>query len=257
MKITVCQLPDQPQRLEQEWALLARHLVDHGSELVLLPEMPFHPWLAHDRQVDGAAWAAAVAAHEQWLARLAELGDVAVLGSMPVLQAGKRHNRAFVRPPGEPCRLSHTKYYLPDEAGFWEASWYDRGPRDFSLERIGTTGIGFMICTELWFSEHARAYGRAGAHLLACPRGTAFATADKWVAGGRAAAVAAGAFCLSSNRAGIDARGQHWAGHGWIIHPEEGDVLALTSEAEPFITLDLNLAEAEAAKHSYPRYVRE
>ena len=65
----------------------------------------------------------------------------------------------------------------------------------------------------------------------------------------------AGAFCISSNRSG-GGSGIQWGGSGWIIDPD-GEVLGLTSSEEPFLTLDLDLEEAESAKETYPRYVSE
>ena len=50
-----------------------------------------------------------------------------------------------------------------------------------------------------------------------------------------------GAFCLSSNRSGVDASGFEWGGRGWIIEPEEGEVLGLTSPQRPFLTIDVDL----------------
>jgi len=82
------------------------------------------------------------------------------------------------------------------------------------------------------------------------------ASADKWLAGGRAAAVMCGAFCLSSNRGGLDINGMEWAGQGWIIEPD-GEILGLTSLEDPFVTVDIDLQTAEKAKKTYPRYVLE
>jgi hypothetical protein len=65
----------------------------------------------------------------------------------------------------------------------------------------------------------------------------------------------AGAWCLSSNRAG-PGRVYPWGGGGWIIEPENGEVVGVTSASEPFLTRDIDLAAAEAAKETYPRYVR-
>lgn len=65
------------------------------------------------------------------------------------------------------------------------------------------------------------------------------------------AAVRSGAFSLSSNR--VDATGA-CGGRGWIIDPA-GEVLAVTTAAEPFATRDIDLAKAAKAKDSYPRYV--
>src|SRR6185436_14639099 len=94
---------------------------------------------------------------------------------------------------------AHTKYYLPNETGFWEATWYERGDGVFAPIQADGLTIGLMICTDLWFFEKARAYGKHGIHLLANPRATMKSSVDKWLVGGRAAAVTSGAFCLSSN----------------------------------------------------------
>jgi N-carbamoylputrescine amidase len=257
MRVTVCQLHEAPEGLEADWPRLVEHVRGEASDLVLLPEMPFHRWLARDRRADPAAWDEAVAAHERWLERLPELYAAVVLGTRPVSEGGRRFNEGFLWSAEAGCRPARRKYYLPDEEMFWEASWYERGERRFEAVEAAGARVGFAICTEMWFNEHARALGRQGLHLLAVPRATPWPTADKWLAGGRAAAVVSGAWCLSSNRGGVDSHGGVWAGAGWIIEPGEGEVLAVTSERRPFATLDIDLRRAEEAKAGYPRYVRE
>lgn len=65
----------------------------------------------------------------------------------------------------------------------------------------------------------------------------------------------AGAFGLSSNRTGPGpAGGFEWAGRGWAVDPD-GEVLGVTSAGEPFLTVEIDPAGAEAAKSTYPRYV--
>ncbi|MDX1709212.1 MAG: hypothetical protein R3274_11465 [Desulfobacterales bacterium] len=49
MKVTICELRNRPDRFEQEWNALIEHVTSAASELVLLPEMPFYPWLASTR----------------------------------------------------------------------------------------------------------------------------------------------------------------------------------------------------------------
>ena len=257
MKVTVCELQNEPDDLASDWTQLVTHVKAEKSDLVLLPEMPFYPWLAWTRQSDPAVWQAAVEAHDEWTPRLKELAPAIVLGSRPVNKDGKRLNEGFVWEPECGYQGAQVKYYLPDEELFWEASWYERGELDFTPVQSSKAKIGFMICTDLWFTEHARGYARAGVHLLASPRATPMSSADKWVAGGRAAAVMSGAFCLSSNRGGIDSREFEWGGTGWVIEPEEGGVLALTSRERPFVTVDIDLGAAERAKRTYPRYVLE
>ncbi len=260
MRVTVCQLPNEPAPLVAAWDQLREHLEAEQSELLVLPEMPFSPWLAASCDVDPARWGEAVAAHRRWCDRLGELGVGAALGSRPVDDPEPR-NRAFLWSSAGGLRDLHDKAYLPDEEGFWEASWYNRGRPDYELATVATdTGevarVGVLLCTEMWFLEHARAYGRSGAHLVAVPRATPASTLDKWIAGGRTAAVVSGAYCLSAAPYNAPGQGADLGGGSWIIDPE-GEVLALTTPEAPFATKDLDLAAAAAAKRGYPRYVPE
>lgn len=257
MRVTVCQLSDDRKALEGQWQELVTHCRHERSELVVLPEMPFSPWLAATETVEQTQWMSSVIEHESWRRAFVDLVPALVLGSDPVVDNGTNHNEAFVWSGTAARRAAHRKYYLPDEPGFWEAHWYERGPKDFAAVDATEARVGFLLCTEMWFTEHARSYARQGVEILAVPRATGLASADKWIAGGQAAAVMSGAFCLSSNRGGTDTAGFEWGGHGWIIEPEEGEILGVTSDAIPFVTVDIDLAVAETAKTTYPRYVTE
>jgi N-carbamoylputrescine amidase len=90
------------------------------------------------------------------------------------------------------------------EEGFWEASWYEKGKRDFTVVQCKGIKVGFLICTKLWFFEHAREYSKQGVHLLVCPRVTPKSSVDEWIAGGRAAAVVSGFRRLSGFIIGQD-----------------------------------------------------
>ena len=254
MRVTVTQMSDTiPQ---SEWAALIEHCIAERSELVLLGEMPFAMWLAGTDAVDEAQWREAVRLHDEWIGRLGQLGGAVVAGSRPVLIEGVPHNQGFLWSESSGYVATHTKYYLPDEPGFWEATWYRRSPtKTFDATPIDGANTGFMICTDMWFTEHARGYAQQGVDLLLVPRATEGRTVSKWLAGGRAAAVMSGAFCLSSNRHGLS-NGVMFGGSGWIIDPE-GNVIASTSDADPFATVDLDVTQAAEAKRRYPRYVAE
>ena len=255
LRVTVCQLADEPEHLEDDWAALVDHVRGHGSHWVLLPELVFAPWFAREPNFDPAVWQAALAAQARWEPRLAELAPAVVVGSRPAEVDGQRRNQAFVAEPGRPVQGTHLKRYLPDEDAFWEASWYGRGPGDFAPVSAGPACTWLMLCTDLWFLEHARAYGQAGAHLIANPRATERASVDKWLAGGRVAAVVSGAYCLSSNRVSHSAVQPPMGGQGWVIDPD-GKVLGTTSAERPFLTVEIDLAAAVRAKTTYPRYVQ-
>ena len=251
MRTTITQLD--ATRLEGEWERLRRHTHAFASELVLLPEMGFAPWFCAAPERDDATWQRAVHAHESGLGYVPELGARFVVGTAPRNIGSKRHNVAYLWSAQAGLQWLRSKTYLPNDEGYWEANWYDRAPIDFQPAFTGQLNLGLMICTEIWFLQHARDYGRAGIHLLLNPRCTPRHTNAKWLAGGQTAAVVSGAFCLSSNQAGR-AGTVDLGGAGWLCDPD-GTVLATTSEADPFVTLDLDLGAAERAKSTYPRYV--
>jgi N-carbamoylputrescine amidase len=251
MKVTVCQLPDPIPDFEMAWAGLCASAA--GSDLVVIPELPFYPWVGWTDRFDQAVWDEAVLAHEKWIDRLGELGALTVVGSAPVGREDRR-NRAFTWSGGE-IEYSHDKYYLPEEPGFWEASWDSRGDGTFDAVEVAGQTAGFLLCTEMWFTDRAREYARQGVRLLLTPRATEQATTDKWLAGGRVAAIMSGAFSLSSNRFG-SSNGVGFGGQGWVIDPD-GNVLAVTSESEPVATVEIDPSVADVAKATYPRYVSE
>ena len=248
--MTVCELRTSPGSLEQDWDGLVAHVAEQGSDVVVLPEMGFAPWFAEERSGPEAAWASSVAAHAAWIERLPELGAV-VIGTRPVDRLAGRRNEAYLATPAGPVRALHDKSYLPDEPGFWEASWYGRGDGGHRVVEVGGMRIGALVCTEMWFLEHARAYGRGGAHVVVTPRVTPVSSLGTWLAGGRTCAVVSGAWSLSSN----SAEPEH-GGLGWAIDPE-GVVVATTSRDQPWVTVEVDLAAVDEAKTGYPRYVPE
>lgn len=100
----------------------------------------------------------------------------------PTVQAtGSRRNQAFVWTPDGGAVRVRDKYYLPDEPGYWEASWYDRGEPDFPVARVLDARVGALVCTDLWFFECARHYARSGAELLCLPRATPYQSVGRRV----------------------------------------------------------------------------
>lgn len=258
MRVTVCQLRDERDAFDVDWAALCTHTRHARSELVLLPEMPFARWFATARSFDERVWRDAMAAHGHWEQRLEELGAPAIIGTRPVERNGRRLNEAFVVTSGRSATAArgvHAKRYLPDEEGYWEASWYERGDGVFApIEVCGAT-LGVQVCTEMWMLDVSRQYGLRGADIIVVPRATPATSRERWLVGGRAAAIVSGAFCISSNRSGVSSAQDEFAGLGWIIDPD-GEVLGMTVDSDPFVTCDVDLRRAAEAKVTYPRYVR-
>ena len=255
MRVTVCELSDDRDDFGRDWEALVEHVQERASGLVLLPELIFSQWFAESAEFDADVWQRALDENNDWMNRLGELAPATVLGSRPVETDGLRLNEGFIYTPDGTYIATHHKTYLPNDEGYWEANWFNRAPKEFEPALLGFVQIGFTICTEIWFMEHARDYGQDGVSIIAAPRCTGSESRDKWLAGGQAAAVISGAYHLSSNRSGRgQTAGVMYGGTGWIIDPD-GKVLARTSHEQPFVTVDINLAAADAAKNTYPRYV--
>jgi len=249
LKITVCELPDETARMQSAWANLVSCLRARPTDVVVLPEMPFCEWeMFRHRSVDLAAWGAALAAHEAMLQRFVELEARLVLSSRPVEVHGKRFNQAFSWTREGGYRGARAKYYLPDEPDGWEASWFDRGDREFSPQAAGPVKVGFQLCTELLFSHAAWEIGHAGGELIAAPRATG--GHRRWSMAACLAAIMAGCFVASTNRRSYE--GEAFTGRSWLVSPE-GEILLETSADSPFLTAEVDFSAVDRARQTYPR----
>jgi N-carbamoylputrescine amidase len=251
MRVTVCELPHEPEALATTWAALCAHTISHASELVLLPEFAMVDPLWQDEHFDAGRWSDAESVSEVWRHRLGELCAENVVGTRPATIDGRRFNQGFLWSASSELMPLRCKFYLPDEPGNWEARWFDRGDSDFPEYHASACTFGLNICTELWALETYAAYAARGVPVILSPRATAAATTTKWLSVGIVAAVRSGAFSLSSNR--VDPTGA-CGGVGWIIDPF-GNILARTSPDAPFATIDIDLSSSAAARAGYPGYV--
>lgn len=256
MRVTVCQLHNDQSKLKADLAALKAHITQEQSDFLLLPEMPFHSWLAASKDENSKDWDTAIKAHDRQISNLDALGAAAILSTRPICtKAGSRRNQAYLWQQETGAVGFHEKRFLPNEDGYWEATWYDMGPDQFDIARAKDARIGVQICTEMWFFDKSRQYGQQGVDLLCCPRATPHSSVDKWLAGGQAGAVVSGAYHLSSN--GYTAKGESAdiGGLSWIISPE-GDILATTNPDSPFATIEIDLDFSKHSKSTYPRYVK-
>lgn len=251
MRVTVCELPQEPSALAAAWTELCRHVSRHESELVLLPEFAMVDAVWEAERFDAGRWAEALAQADTLLEQLHKLEAERVVGTRPTSEQGRRFNEGFLWSQDAGLAPLRRKYFLPSEPGGWEAAWIDRGDAGFPAYRSRGLRFGLNVCTELWALETYAAYAALGVQVILSPRATAATTMAKWFAAGVVAAVRSGAFSLSSNR--VDPTGA-CGGGGWIIGPE-GAVLARTNPETPWVTVDIDLASQAAGKNGYPRYV--
>ena len=178
MKVMVTQVETaSAETIERSWNAAQSFLKDKSVDLLLFPEIGFFPWIFCGKPENvEETWNKSIQSHKMWAERFSELNVPVIVGSRPIFEQGKRHNSAFVWTEKAGVVDVHKKFYLPDEPGFWEASWYERGSGAFEMHQVEVDNqmlnLGFMICTDLWFYKPAWEYGKQGAHLILAPRST-------------------------------------------------------------------------------------
>ena len=110
IKVTVCQMHDDPELFRKDWERLSGQVRIYGSDLVLLPEMPFSPWFAWQPKFETEKWQEAVKAHDSWIPRCRELAPAAVLGSRPANRGNGRFNEGFLWHQEKGYIPAHTKH---------------------------------------------------------------------------------------------------------------------------------------------------
>lgn len=254
MKIAICELPHRLAVGDRAWHDVEAELIRQTPELLLLNEMPFGEWLAADDTYDPAAAARSIEVHEAALPAIQRL-PCAVLGSRPVPGPGKLSNEAFLMVEGN-YRPIHHKHYFPQEPGFHEDSWFAPQLGGFDAVNHGELRIGVLLCTELMFTEWARAYRRQGAHVIVVPRASGVSV-HQWHAAAAMAAISSGCYVLSSNRrSDSEPSMPTFGGRGFAFSPA-GNLIAETSAATPLVTVDIDLQQVREAQANYPCYVKE
>jgi len=255
--MTICALVEWPEGLEpigDRWDALRRQVEAARPDILVTNEMPFGPWLANADRFDAAAARRSVVLHESGLEALSTLGVPAVISSRPVWAGDLLANEAFVLEGGL-IRPLHRKQFFPEEAGWFEATWFKGDAAGFNVHDIVGVKVGILLCTELMFNEHARRYGRARAELIAVPRTTAQAHRN-WETAGAMAAIVSGSYVVSSNRTGSSGDGATFGGRGFAFAPD-GALIAETSAETHLVVIDLDREVSRRQKGEYPCYVPE
>lgn len=254
--MTSCAFLEWPDGLEPtgaSWTAVSRLIAVARPDLLVTNEMPFGTWWASAGRFDADTAQRAVARHEQGLDALRALGVPAIISSRPVWAGDKLANEAFALEAGQ-VRPLHRKQYFPEEAGWFEATWF-HGDGGFAVHDAAGLKVGVLLCTELMFNERARHYGRAGADLIAVPRASGRAH-HKWVTAGAMAAIVAGSYVVSSNRIGESTGGTTFGGRGFAFAPG-GLLLDETSNETPLMVIEIDTKTARRQKTEYPCYVAE
>jgi len=253
-RVSVVELPDNRDRFELAWPALLQHVDFAESDVVVLPELAAGAWFGTRPNFDQGRWDRIVAAHDELVSRLGDFGNAVVIGSRAANVDSQRRNVAFVWSQETGLIDLHPKAILPEEPGFHEQTWYHAGADEPKVVEVRGMTIGVLLCSELMHTERARKLGNAGVAIIGVPRATG--DHQRWQIASQMAAIASGAFVLTSNRSGQsqDDASVLFGGRSMIVDPD-GMILSETGRDKQFATAAIDLTASAAARVTYPRYL--
>lgn len=254
MNITFVELPEGLNTDSGAWEVLRSQVDRDKTDVLVTNEMPFGRWLCSSETYDPSQADESILAHDAGVKALINLNLPLVLSSRPIACNEKLANEAFAL-TADGYQFAHQKQYFPDEPGFYETAWFQTEKKGFDVIQSQGITIGFMLCTEVMFSEWARAYRRQGAHLIVVPRATG-QSYDKWRTAASMAAIVSGCYVVSSNRVGQVGESPIFGGKGFAFAPD-GSLIAETSTEQPYVTFELDPNWVRKQQTLYPCYVKE
>lgn len=268
MKITVTQVNDGTKEFTK---IFLCKIKQEKSDLVVLNEMPLGSWISKDSEYSHSLVSKSIMCHRLGVEQLKSIGS-SVLFSIPdyedsVDTANKKaiNTAVFINEKGE-THTPHTKQFFPEEAGFWETQWFQKGKVKFNpFEVITQEGVvvkvGVLLCSDAMFLEYARYYSNQGVSIIAIPRATTGECDNLWIQVLKTMALLSGCYVISSNRFSqnmneVEQVDQKFNGKGWIFDPN-GVLIAETSKEKPFVTCKIDLSKVKNAQNNYPCYIKE
>jgi N-carbamoylputrescine amidase len=239
---------------DTHWQTLSDSVMAARPDILVTNELPFGRWIAEASAFSDHEAGRSIHAHEKGLEALIALDLPAVISSRPVRNGNRLANEAFVLEKGA-VRALHRKQYFPNEPGWFESEWYAGDGSGFEVGEVLGIKVGVLLCTDAMFNEHARAYGRQKASLIALPRASGM-NLESWKIAGAMASLVSGAYVVSSNRIGRSTGGTQFGGGGFAYAPQ-GRLLTMTNPDNPLRTVEVDLNEINLAQRDYPCYVPE
>lgn len=224
-----------------------------GAELAVLPELPFHRWMAAHSEPSKVDAEPPSGARQTLLADAARTAGLAVLGGFIIEDPNSRtrHNTAVLIGPTGELLGAYRKAHLPDEPGWREGAHFEPGDTPPEVLPGLPLAVGIQICSDANRPAGSQVLGALGAELILVPRATESATFHRWLLVLRANALTSAAYVISVNRPdGAD--GIDFGGPSVAIAPD-GEVILETTEPVRVLTIDR--ARVAAARRSYPGYL--
>jgi len=246
MRIAVIQMnstADSPEEIvSQVQARLGK--IQEGISLVILPEL----WTVsrYDESLPGKAKTSAAAL--ECLSYWARERFCAVhCGSLPWPEGKKLLNRSFFVGEDGAIVASYDKAHLIPMMN--ETSFFTQG-EGASLFLWSGIVWGNAICYDIRFPEYIRGIALAGARALLIPAAWPESRINHWRTLLQARSIENQVFAIACNRCGPSGD-ILFGGHSMVIAPD-GAILAEAGDQDETIVAEIDLAEVERARKSFP-----
>jgi predicted amidohydrolase len=222
-----------------------------GAVLVVLPELPVHPWSPAQQHARPEDAEPPLGPRHRMLAAVSEKAGVALLAGAIVEEGGVRRNRALLFGRDGSLLTSYDKAHLPHEEGFWETSHYKPGNGAPKPVWVDGFPLGVQLCSDLNRPELGHALAAAGALAIVGPRATQTATWSRWRLVLQATAMTACCYVLSVTRPGPE-QGVPLGGPSLAVGPD-GNLLFESHDTLSLVTLESSAVQE--ARKGYPGYL--
>ena len=186
-----------------------------------------------------------------------ELGIHLHIGSIAVLvETEKLANRSLLFSPSGAQIAQYDKIHLfdvdlPGGESYRESRNFLGGAQAVVVD-LPAGRLGMTVCYDLRFPALYRSLAVAGAEMLAVPSAFTRTTGEAhWHVLLRARAIETGSFVMAAAQSGRHENGRETYGKSLIIGPW-GELIAEAPDGPGFITANIDLAEAEAARARIP-----
>jgi predicted amidohydrolase len=180
-----------------------------------------------------------------------------LIGSIGVrADDGRINNRSIMLTPKGEIAARYNKIHLFDvnlgEGKHYQESATVAPGNEAVLSQCEGGTIGLSICYDLRFAALYRAYGQAGAAMLAIPAAFTRMTGEShWHVLNRARAIENSAYVIAPCQYGTLAGGGQCYGHSLIIDPW-GRVLADGGDAEGIIVAEIDVEQVKLTRSRIP-----
>jgi len=224
-----------------------------GAEIICLPELFKSDYFPQHKSQRPFEWAEKIPGSTSRLfSDLAcELKAVLIVPLFEQSGKGRYYNSLIVINTDGRIIGQYRKMHLPNDPGFYEQYYFDKGNLGFEVFQTAYGKIGALICWDQWFPEAALTLALSGAQIIFYPTAVGWHQRQKpkerlkektaWEIIQRSHAISNGVFVASVNRIGREGKLTFW-GSSFISGPF-GELLGQASEHKEEIlirTCDLN-----------------